>query len=309
MRRLGVIVALCVLVAGCGSASQTNSATNGPIALTGIADADEAGGIFSVDTSGRLHRLTKSEDGLRQLYPTWSHDGTQFAFLQQSRSLDPQLAQLAVADADGTNLHQVGDVIAAAEHISWSPDDGSLAFVGEDGKLWTVKTDGTGAERVWDGEARGLSWSPDGGAIVVGRFASLGVTSIDVDSGTIDELTHPKQPKGAMVPNSQFNPQWSPDGKQIAFVQKVWLPDPQTLLSPTTIEIMNADGSAQHTLTKVYDESSTDFSWSPDGLSIAFTDNRDDGFGLWVMPSGGGKARVLISSARYALPSWGPAGT
>jgi Tol biopolymer transport system component len=102
---------------------------------------------------------------------------------------------------------------------------------------------------------------------------------------------------------------WSPDGKRIAYVLKVWLPN-KMLLFPTTIETVDADGGDRQVVTKVFDSSGMTLSWSPDGKSLAFNDLRDDIPGVWAIPSTGGEAKALIyNDGRYSMPSWGPAGT
>jgi Tol biopolymer transport system component len=110
------------------------------------------------------------------------------------------------------------------------------------------------------------------------------------------------------LPDSYSGPVWSPDGKRIAYVHKVWTPS-KSLLYPTTIETSNPDGSDREVVTKVFDSSGTLLSWSPDGQHIAFTDIRGHTVGLWEVPSTGGRVKLLIDSTHYGMPSWAPAGT
>jgi Tol biopolymer transport system component len=306
VQRAAVLVSMLFLAA-CGSGSNTASqAENGPIALSGQPSLDAAQGLFLRDPNGSLSRLTSAKDA-RDLYPSWSHDGERIAFLRTSRDLESGTGRLLVANADGSDVHQLGSVVATVAQIGWAPDDDALAFTGINSKVWRVNDDGTGAKQIWGEEAHDPSWSPDGKRILVARFAGKGLTTIDVDTGEVRELTHPGQPARALLPDLHIRPAWSPDGKRIAFVKKVWLPS-KDLLYPTTIEIVSSDGTGERTLTKVFDESSVNFSWSPDGRSIAFTDYRGVEIGLWVIPSGGGEPRLLIPSGNYSMPSWGPAG-
>jgi len=304
MKRLATLALLALLVSACGSSSSTEHARNGPIALSGLPGLNEAQGLFLRDTNGSLRRLTTATNA-RDVYPSWSHDGKRIAFLRMSGDLASGTGRILVAKSDGSDEHQVGHVVAAAAQIGWSPGDDSLVFSGPKGGIWTVGADGTGSKQIY-AEGLDATWSA-GGRIVVSRPAH-GLMSMNADGSDVRELVHPAQPPRALLPDSYLRPAWSPDGKRIAYVRRVWLPS-KDLLYPTTIEIMNADGTGQKTLTKVFDESGTTFSWSPDGRSIAYTDLRDRGPGLWVIPSEGGTPRLLIDNGNYTSPSWGPAGT
>ena len=211
-----------------------------------------------------------------------------------------------VVNADGSDAHQIGNIVAGALQFSWSPDDKSLVYSGLPNGLWTVGVDGSRAKRIFvdGGDA---SWSADD-RIVIARPAH-GLTTMSSDGSDVRELPRPKAPPKAMLPDSYSSPAWSPDGKRIAFVRKVWLPN-KKFLFPTTIETVDAKGADRQVVTKVFDSTGTTLSWSPDGTSFAFTDLREDVPGLWMIPSTGGQAKALIDDdATYGLPSWGPAGT
>ena len=95
------------------------------------------------------------------------------------------------------------------------------------------------------------------------------------------------------------NPQWSPDGSQIAFQS---YRDGQA-----EIYAMKYDGGSQTRLTtnSGYDGQP---SWSPDGSKIAFVSNRSGGYGIWVMNSNGSNP-VKISNLAYGTsPVWSPDG-
>ena len=301
MKRAAFILVLGLLAAGCGGSSSGSGAENGPIALSSQGGLTEKHGLFLREPDGKLRRLTTARD----LYPAFSHDGKRIAYVHTQRGLVPGTGLLMVADADGNNAHQVGDLVAGALQIAWSPDDGSLVYSSAKNGLWTVGADGNGAKRIFK-DLGDASWSPDG-RIVLARPAHA-LTTMNADGTDVRELLRPKTPPKAILPDTYSVPAWSPDGKRIAYVLKVWLPS-KTFLFPTTIETVNPDGSGREVVTKVFDSTLTTLSWSPDGKIIAFTDNRDDVIGLWQIPFVGGEAKLLIDSTHYFMPSWGPAGT
>ncbi|MBA3717621.1 MAG: PD40 domain-containing protein [Actinobacteria bacterium] len=306
MKRVLAVTALMLLLTGCGSSSSSDQTKNGSIALSGQPSLSGAQGIFLRDPNGSLSRLTTVTNG-RDVFPSWSHDGKRIAYLRMSDDLEDGTARLLVMNADGTDAHQVRDVVATAGQIAWSPDDDLLVFTAAPAGVWTVKADGSEPKRqIFAENAADPSWSVDG-RIVISRLIGHGLTSMNADGGDVRVLTHPKRQPKAVLPDLHSHPAWSPDGKRIAFIWRVWLRT-KDLLYPTTIEIVNADGTGQRTLTKIFDESSTTLSWSPDGRFIAFTDLRGVP-GLWKIPSGGGPATALIgNSSSYSMPSWGPAG-
>jgi Tol biopolymer transport system component len=308
--RVGAVaLALVLSASSCGGSSSSNAkkTENGPLALSVLEGTkDHQRGIYRRDPDGRIRRLTSSPVG-RDFFPKWSHDGKRIAFLRESRELQQGAAKLFVVNGDGSDAHQVGDVVAAAEQIGWSPDDDSLVYIGTNTKVWTVKADGTGARQIHDEDARDPAWSTSG-RIVVAGILDRGLTLLNADGADVHEITHPKKPPRALLPTTQTQPAWSPDGRRIAFVQKVGLPSPKTFLFPTTLDVVNADGTGQKTLTKLFDESGVSLTWSADGRSIAFTDLRGSEPGLWVISSGGGKVHPLLRGTVYSMPSWGPAG-
>jgi dipeptidyl aminopeptidase/acylaminoacyl peptidase len=92
-------------------------------------------------------------------------------------------------------------------------------------------------------------------------------------------------------------PQLSPDGKWIAYVQgAVNLEANKTLRH---IWLMPAEGGEPRQLTRG-EGSDTRPRWSPDGRSIAFISNRGGKSQLWIIPVNGGEARQLTSLSTEA---------
>ncbi len=102
------------------------------------------------------------------------------------------------------------------------------------------------------------------------------------------------------------DPQFSPDGRQIAFVVQE-----HTLAKGTTnaeIYIMRSDGLDVRRMTN-NPAADTHPRWSPDGLSIMFVSTRRNGAQAWLLPVDGGEPRQLTDfSAGVGGPIWSPDG-
>jgi dipeptidyl aminopeptidase/acylaminoacyl peptidase len=175
--------------------------------------------------------------------PAWSPDGTQIAFFSDARSKDQQ--QLFVADSTGAHARQVGKLTGDVQRLTWSPDGKSLAFlyiasahrqagalapgardVGVIGSSYdeqrlTTIDPATGEMHVVtpaDDYVYEYGWSPDSRKLAITYARGNGddnwwtarLARADLQTGAVRDL---------LSPSFQIDdPQWSPDGKQIAIV-------------------------------------------------------------------------------------------
>lgn len=102
------------------------------------------------------------------------------------------------------------------------------------------------------------------------------------------------------------DPQFSPDGKQIAFyVTKYYLKEGK---SNCEIYVINSDGS---NLKQMTHNPKDDYHprWSPDGKTIMFLSKRKNGVQVWMMPANGGEPyQVTDISTEMKDPRWSPDG-
>ncbi len=113
------------------------------------------------------------------LSPTWSPDGTKLAFV----ALIGGQSDLFVVDSDGGNLQRLTEDRFAVRHPAWSPDGKRIAFSTDRGP----RTD-------FDDLV----------------FGDMVIAVFDLETGVIETL--PGQE------GRNQNPQWSPDGNEIAYI-------------------------------------------------------------------------------------------
>lgn len=95
-----------------------------------------------------------------------------------------------------------------------------------------------------------------------------------------------------------FDPGWSPDGRDILFASSVD--------GDSEIMVMRADGAELRQLTS-NEARDADPAWSPDGQWIVFSSDRDGDFDLYLMrPDGSGLRQLTFNDRDDLAPSWSP---
>lgn len=131
------------------------------------------------------------------------------------------------------------------------------------------------------------------GAIAFHRGATFDgdfeIYVMNADGSNVTQVTHNDV--------NEFDPIWSPNGKQLAF---------GSCQAACDVVVINADGSGERTLI-------TDGfpgAWSPDGKQIAFASSRDGDDEIFVMNSDGSGVAQLTHNddIRDFATAWSPSG-
>jgi TolB protein len=160
---------------------------------------------------------------------------------------------------------------------AWSPDGKRIAFArldaeDPDGEIYVMNADGSNVTRLTYSPGNDLSptWSKDGKriAFVSARGADIPVLSSweDWDIYYMDAATGGAVTRVTEQPGADFDPSWSPDGKQIAFVSQRDGGAAET----TDLYAVNLDNLAVTRLTTL-GLAAVQPSWAPGGKQIAFT--------------------------------------
>lgn len=248
--------------------------------------------IMVMNTDGTNSR-TLTDSSRFSLNSVWSPDGKKIAFEQVVGPSLPEQhwdTEIVVMDADGSNIQVVGD----GWHLgapSWSPDSSHVTFAGPDqaapgtasqGQLfvYVVDADGGNLHQIYGPHLIiAPLWSPDGshiafvelipGDIQQRNAAAIGVVDSD---GSNPKLLTDKQDFIALFPD------WSPDGRQIAFVGSQLESLGTSTFTPEQLSVgiyvINADGSNLRQIAAVLTKGRGNVpmapAWSTDGSGIAY---------------------------------------
>ena len=263
------------------------------IAFSDWLAADDHTGIHLLSPeTGKTERIPNGAKCLGQGQPAFSHNGEYLAYwCFRSENGDAVLYSLPLQRGEPK---MVSLLRGWPTGLTWSADDKELIYSRWGGSRHL------GEVTVANGSDKTLAFAVSAELPTVSsRGDKLAYSSLSHNPNIWrKDLLHPESPAVEFIPSSraQFDAQYSPDGKRIAFasmrsgVQGVW--------------ISNEDGSNLVQISNPA-QSSGSPQWSPDGNKIGFDSLSPDGWEIYVADVAERVPRKLVTNISGVVrPHW-----
>ena len=182
----------------------------------------------------------------------------------------PQKLNVAIAADTKANNERIVPVTGDARELAVSPTGKEVAFVFR-GEVFVASTEGGGTKRITNtsGQERGVSFSPDGKALLYASERGNSWKIFETRKARDEEpyfyaSTVLKETPIVDNDRENYQPVYSPDGKEIAYIE-----------DRMTLKVLNLESKQTRTLLtdrELFSTRDTDqyFQWSPDNKWILF---------------------------------------
>ncbi len=248
--------------------------------------------LLSLETL-KSNQLFHAANCLGEGLPSFSHDGKHLAYNCAINSVEERMYSVAIEDGTPKLIATFSGWPSAN---AWTGDDRRLIFTvdhGRGGELLELTLESRSLRKLPFGE--GFAWPAISSK---GDKLAFTISSDNINIWRKD-LLHPESVGVALVASTrqQANPNYSPDGKHIAFestrggAREIWISD--------------ADGTNLMQISRFNSDFAGTPSWSPDGRKIVFDSWHTGDPGIYIVDISELIPRKLVTNTSGAfLPSW-----
>ena len=248
-----------------------------------------------------VRHLTRAQDGTL----SFTYDGAIYTLKEGST---PQKVGVRITTDTRTNDEKILPINTGVTHAAMSPNGKEIAFIVR-GELFVTSVEGGLTKRITNTpqQERNVAFSPDGRTIY---YATERGASWDIYRATIERKEEPyfymstvvKEEPVIATEAEEFQPELSPDGKEIAYLEErnvlkvynIASKKSRTIL-PAGVNFSYADGDQYYT-------------WSPDGKWLAFNSSEGKVFSSEValMKADGSGVRKNVTQSGFfdGRPKW-----
>ena len=227
---------------------------------------DINGGQSQAITSFKKHPvrfLSKSNEGTL----CFSYDGELYT---KTPAGEPQKVQISVLADTKSNNEKIITVNGGVRELAVSPSGKEVAFIFR-GEIFVTSVEGSTTKRITNtpGQERSVSFSPDGRSLLYSAERGNKWKVFQTEISRKEEpyfYASTLLKETAVLDNSNENylPQYSPDGKEVAFIE-----------NRSTLKIINLSSKQIRNILSTADlfswgDNDQNFNWSPDGKWIVF---------------------------------------
>jgi Tol biopolymer transport system component/DNA-binding winged helix-turn-helix (wHTH) protein len=257
--------------------------------------------ILIARETGLTRRVTSpSAPVVGDFCPAFAPDGKTLAFVRVN---SPEVEDLYVMPSDGGDPLRLTFDHSQIGAPAWTPDGREIVYTtrlhGMQG-LWRIPATG-GRPKYLLESGQGVccpSFARQGGRMAYVQYANdTNVWRLDLTAARSANKQAASMKRLIASTLYEGAPQYSPDGKRIAFVS--------TRLGNQEVWVCDSEGERPMQLTDFRGARAGTPRWSPDGRQIVFDCSPDGNADIFVIDSEGGRPRRLTSeSSEDVLPSW-----
>jgi dipeptidyl aminopeptidase/acylaminoacyl peptidase len=276
------------------------------VARTSLEDDKTATRIWVMPSDGG-DPIAMTVEKAESAHPRWSPDGKYIAFLSRR---DEGKTQVWLLNRMGGEAQKLTKAIQDVDDFAWSPDSKRLVLVlrdpsAEEMEGAKTKDELSGKDKE-SKEAKDKEKTPR--PVVVDRYRFKADTIGYLDRRRTHLYVFDIATEAvAQVTSGDFDdeqPEWSPDGKRLAFSSNRSMPDADRSYNSDiwVVSADNTDKGAHLTQITTNPGADTAPAWSPDGMWIAYVTQLDPKLldystrHIAVSPAAGGEPKVLTRS-------------